>query len=50
MSAYLPSTSKVWFIKQCAVAEELFEVDGDTMLKMIDEAGTALQALKAALK
>lgn len=31
------------------IAEEVFEVDGDTMLKMIDEAGAALLALKAAL-
>lgn len=32
------------------IAEEVFEVDGDTMVKMIDEAGAALDALRAALK
>jgi hypothetical protein len=32
------------------IAEEVFEVDGDTMAKMIDEAGLALESLRAALK
>lgn len=32
------------------IAEEVFEVDGDTMAKMIDEASAALDALRAALK
>lgn len=35
---------------ELGIAEEIFEVDGDTMVKMIDEAGAALDALRAALK
>lgn len=35
---------------ELGIAEEVFEVDGDTMGKMIDEAGAALEALRAALK
>lgn len=35
---------------ELGIAEEVFEVDGETMEKMIDEATTALKALRAALK
>lgn len=35
---------------ELGIAEEAFEVDGETLNKMIDEAAAALDALKAALK
>jgi type I restriction-modification system DNA methylase subunit len=35
---------------ELGIAEEVFEVDGDTLVKMIEEAGAALDALRAALK
>jgi len=35
---------------ELGIAEEVFEVDEETMVKMIDEAGSALEALRAALK
>jgi type I restriction-modification system DNA methylase subunit len=35
---------------ELGIAEEVFEVDGETLEKMIDEAAAALEALKVALK
>ncbi len=35
---------------ELGIAEEVFEVDGETLDKMIDEAASALEALKKALK
>ncbi len=35
---------------ELGIAEEIVEVDGDTMVRMIDEVGAALDALRAALK